>query len=190
MTKTSKTSSLITAVREGDAGALRAALSAGTDPSERDEHGWSALDWAAGRGDVTAVRALLAAGADPRASGPESRTPYEIALAAGRTAVARELRQVTGEGAAGWRPYCKAYLLGALRAFPGWTAAARDEGLADETVVYLHDDLTVTRSVWHGENELWSGVSADWEDFCVRELGFRVPDDLELVPAENEDGER
>lgn len=182
-------STLVTAVREGDAGALRAALSAGADPAERDEHGWSALDWAAGRGDADAVRALLAAGADPRESGPESRTPYEIALAAGRTTVARVLREVTGEGAAGWRPYCKAYLLGALRAFAGWPAA-RDEGLTDETVVYLHDDLTVTRSVWRGEDELWSGASAEWEDFCLRELGFRVPDDLELVPAEDETGER
>ncbi|MGW4420563.1 ankyrin repeat domain-containing protein [Streptosporangium sp. NPDC004631] len=183
------TSRLVTAAREGDVNALRTALSGEADPAERDEHGWAALDWAAGRGDVEAVRALLAAGADPRATGPESRTPYEIALAAGRTAAARLLREVTGEGATGWRPYCKAYLLGALRSFPGWSEA-RDEGLTEETVVYLHHDLTVTRSIWHGEDGVWSGPSAEWEHFCRRELGFRVPDDLDLVAAEDGAGER
>lgn len=148
--------------------------------TERDEHGWSALDHAAGRGDVAAVRALLAEGADPRETGHEGRTPYEIAVSAGHVEVARVLREVTGEGADGWRPYCRAYRLRALRAFPSWSAD--DAELTDDAVVYLHHDLMVTRSVWHAEDVLWSAVTPEWQAFCREQLGFRVPDDLELVP--------
>ncbi|SHF86334.1 ankyrin repeat domain-containing protein [Streptoalloteichus hindustanus] len=184
-----RTPSLVAAVRDGDAEALRAALGRGEDPAERDERGWAALDWAAGRGDVPAVRALLDAGADPRARGPEGRSPYEIAVAAGKVDAARVLREVTGEGADGWRPYCKAYLVAALRAFPDWSTVD-GEGLTAETVVYLHHDLTVTRSIWHGEDVLWSHSSPEWAEFCREDLGFRVPDDLELVPGGSGTGRR
>jgi hypothetical protein len=92
---------------------------------ERDEDGWSVLDWAAGRGDLAEVTRLLDAGADPGARTPDGRTPQEIALAAGHLEVARLLRdarQATGEQLPdeAWRPYCRAYSLGDLRRYPGW----------------------------------------------------------------------
>ncbi|MEU6189625.1 ankyrin repeat domain-containing protein [Nocardia sp. NPDC047038] len=148
----------------------------------RDEHGWRALDRAAAAGDTARVRALLDAGADPRATGQDGRSAYEIAAAAGQVAVARLLRELTGEGARGWRPYCRAYTVAALREFPGWS---RSEGAraADDTVVFLHDDLSVTRAIWPGEEVLWSDITPEWSEFCARALGFAVPDELDLVAS-------
>ena len=153
----------------------------------RDADGWTALDRAAGRGDAEAVRALLDAGADPLDSASDGRTPYLIALAAGQLQAARLLR--AAEDAADpanvrdrtWRPYCRAYRLAELRAFSAWP----QEAGADEALVYLHDDLTVTEDVWPGEGVLFGAdlVSPEWERFCAEQLGFAVPDDFDLVAS-------
>jgi ankyrin repeat protein len=182
---------LVELVKSKDHEGLRAALAGGVDVHIRDDDDWCALDWAAGSGDETAIRLLLEHGADPCATGLELRTPYQIALSAGHLAAARLLR--AAEEAADpssvdrhvWRPYCKAYLLGAVRRYPAWEQVAvpgTADQLADDTVVFVHDDLTVTRGMWPGEDELIREVTADWTRFCHDELGFRVPDDFDLVP--------
>lgn len=179
-------SSLTEAARRGSA-AVSAALDAGADLDARDADDWSALDHAAGAGDTEVVRLLLAAGADPTSIGREQRTSYEIALAAGRRDTAALLR--TAEEAADqtaadrhrWRPYCRAYQLVALRGFPGWSEETADEPLADDSVVFLHDDLTVTRSIWLDEDVVYTAGDPDWATFCRDELGFTVPDDFDLL---------
>lgn len=189
--------SLFDAVREGDAKRARSLLDAGADLAARDEDEWCALDWAAGRGDIDMVRLLLGAGADPAAVGGDQRRPHDIALAAGHVAVARLLRDAadranpTAEPDHAWRPYCRAYSVADLRRYPQWPedVAARaggseTAGAADdpEVIVFLHDDLTVTSSMWPGEDVLFDAVTEQWAAFCATELGFTVPDELDLVP--------
>ncbi len=154
----------------------------GEDRAVRDADGWTALDRAAGRGDVDRIRALLAGGVDPAEPGPDGRTPYEIALSAGHREAALLLRPAGGDH--GWRPYCRAYRYEQLRAFPGWVPSAVDEPAGDEAV-FLHDDLTVTRSAWPGEDVLFAGGGEQWTAFCRDALGFAVPDELDLsVPGD------
>lgn len=177
---------LFEAVHSGDSAAAAAALDAGAATTARDTDDWSPLDWAAGRGDETMVRLLLDRGADPTATGADGRTAYEIALAAGHVAAARVLREAEelADPAAAerhvWRPYCKAYPLGRLRVAPMWTDEADD--LADDTIVFVHDDYSVTRSIWPGEDVLLASPTSDWIMFCRNDLDFRVPDDFDLVP--------
>jgi hypothetical protein len=81
--------------------------------------------------------------------------------------------------------YCKAYPLSSLRAFPGWSEAAANarpedpaadapapRSLTDDSVVYVHEDLTVTDGVFPGENVLFDGVTPEWEAFCRGSLEF------------------
>ncbi|SCF07821.1 hypothetical protein GA0070558_12559 [Micromonospora haikouensis] len=155
-----------------------------TDPTQRDDDGWSALDHAAGRGDVTLVERLLAAGADPHEEGPDGHTPYEIALAAGRRAVVEAIRAVDDRERT-WQPYCRAYPEPELVAFDGWPSPAAD--VAGDAVLFLHHDLTVTRSVWPGEQVVFDQVTPAWERFCRDRLGFAVPDDRDLMPTDAEE---
>ena len=177
---------LFEAVRTGTLEDVRQALSGGPtggpDLKARDDQGWSALDWAAGRGDARIVAELVDAGADPLATTTDQRTPYQIALAAGHREAALVLRDAEdaadpgGVRDRGWRPYCKAYPIAELRRFPGWP-----EG-TDVELAFVHDDLSVTASMWPGEDVLYDGASAEWARFCAEELGFRVPDEFDLVP--------
>ncbi|EME99226.1 ankyrin repeat domain-containing protein [Streptomyces mobaraensis NBRC 13819 = DSM 40847] len=193
MAQSTEAPALVEAARNGDVRALRAALAEGADVRARDADDWSALDWAAGRGDAEAVRILLAAGAPPGATGREARTPYEIALAAGHLDAARELRAAEdaarGDGPAPrrtWEPYCRAYPAADLAASPDWPAGddrtGGDGGTGEDALLYLHHDLTVTRSIWHGEDVVFDAVTPRWERFCREDLGFTVPDDFDLVP--------
>jgi hypothetical protein len=175
---------LIPAVKNGDLQALRQLLDGGANVGECDEHGWTPLAWAAGRGDVESVTALLAAGADVAATGRDNRTPLMIAKAAGRDEVFGVL--VEAERRAGvWKDplesvqYCKAFLAKELRAFPQYANGTGPLAeLGDDDIVYLHQDYTVTRSMWHGEDVLIDNNSTAWKSFCVDSLTFRVPDDL------------
>jgi uncharacterized protein len=179
---------LIELVKSRDHAALRAALADGASVSDRDDNDWSPLDWAAGDGDPTTIQLLLDHGADPTATGRELRTPYQIAVAAARMDAARLLRaaeEAADPQAAArhvWRPYCKGYELRRLRRFAGWTEAPGGDPLDDDSVVFLHDDLTVTRSIWPGEEVVFDTASEAWAAFCAGDLGFRVPDDFDLVP--------
>jgi ankyrin repeat protein len=182
------TAPIIEHVKAGDHAAAAAALAANAAIGERDDADWSALDWAAGRGDTAAIRMLLEHGADPCATGRELRTPYQIALAAGHLDAARLLRDA--EEAAdpssadrhAWRPYCKAFRMADLRRYPGWAQAGPAAELTDDDVVFVHDDLTVTRSMWREEDVVPVDGGDAWARFCRDELGFRVPDDFDLLP--------
>jgi uncharacterized protein len=189
----------IEAVVNGDARALKDLLAAGANVNEQDEQGWTPLNWAVGRGDVEAVRLLLDHGADVTLTGRDNRTPLMIAKAAARKEIAEMLREA--EAAQGvWidpretQPYCRAYYLGQLRKFDGWSEGRinwteesstlggnhKPEAipLTDEDVVYLHQDFTVTKSMWHDESVIANQVTPEWEEFCKRELQFAVPEDL------------
>jgi uncharacterized protein len=184
----SRAEALIAAVRSGDPGEVAAVLATGAPVDVRDDDDWSPLDRAAGSGNDALVRLLLDSGADATATGRERRTAYEIALAAGHRSTAQLLRRAEEEAdpqAAErhqWRPYCRAYQLAELRAFHGWQEPA-DADLGDADVVFVHDDLTVTRSIWPGEDMIFTGRSEDWNRFCRDTLSFRVPDDFDLLPS-------
>ena len=190
---------LIEAVAGGDHGALKELLAAGADVNQQDEHGWTPLNWAAGRGDAEAVRLLLAHGADALKTGRDLRMPYMIALAAGHAEVVKLLREAEdraggGEGRRAERQYCKAYQLDDLRRFSGWPAGAGGGGgagtqgngagaSAAEEIVYLHQDFTVTQSIWHGEDVVFDAVTPQWKAFCSDVLKFAPPDDLDLIAS-------
>lgn len=187
---TASPTQLIELVKAKDHAGIAAALRAGAPLGERDGEDWAALDWAAAGGDQTAIRQLLERGADPTATGGDLRTPYQIALAAGHVDAARILREA--EQAAGadpdryrWTPYCKAYEVAQLRRFAGWRELSTDDGtLPDDGVVFIHDDLTVTGSMWRDQDVIVAEVTEAWASYCHSELGFRVPDDLDLVPPQ------
>ena len=195
---------LIEAVKAGDLQKADAAVAAGADVNAPGpEQQWTALNYAAGKGDLALVDLLVQRGADVFRTGRDNRTPYQIAVAAGHAAVARRL--AAAEAAAGGdtgrissrqsetRPYCKAYHLKDLRRFAAWSesrtnwkAGADDpSGFADEDVVFLHQDLTVTQSMFHNENVIMGTVTPQWKAFCATELGFKVPDDFDLMPAKD-----
>jgi ankyrin repeat protein len=193
---------LISSVRAGDAGQTRELLAARADVAARDEDGWSALDWAAGQGDLELIGQLLAAGADAVAAAEDGRRPYDIAVAAGHREAALVLRDAAGlaDPAAAadyrWRPYCRAYPVAELRRYPGWPAdqadqpeagPAQEAGGQPDQIVFLHDDLTVTASMWQGEDVIFDAVTDEWARFCAGELGFAVPDEIDLIPAERPD---
>lgn len=187
---------LIRAVRDGDATKVRELLEEGAPVDQQDENGWTPLNWAAGQGDVAALRLLLEHGADVTLTGRDNRTPLMIAKAAGRAEAAELLTEAEKKRGVWQDPrktrlYCKAFYLADLEAFPGWpeeaTAKAglprgtEEEGQAEEqepSIVYLHQDLTVTRSMWHGEDVVFDGAAADWPSFCDQQLQFAIPEDL------------
>lgn len=179
--------SIIGAVRAGDLVEARSLLDAGADVHARDEHEWTPLNWAAGRGDMEMVRLLVERGADVYKVGRDERTPYLIALAAGHAPVARFLRDIerrTGDpsqSSGREKSYCKAYYSRDLRRWPAWSEKALG---ADDDVVFIHQDFTVTKSMWHGEDVLLGDVTAEWRQFCADELAFAVPDDIEAIENE------
>jgi hypothetical protein len=185
---------LIASVRANDLASVSSLLGEGVDIERRDEHGWTALCWAAGGGNLAIAELLLARGADAFGTGQDLRTPYKIALAAGHIDVARLLRQAeervggealtTSSGQSATRPYCRAYPLKALRQYGCWREAATDgEPLVDDTIVFVHRDFSVTRSMWPRDDVVFEGTLPDWQRFCVERLAFQPPDDFEWVPA-------
>ena len=44
--------------------------------------------------------------------------------------------------------------------------------------MYVHQDLTVTRSMWHGEDVLLNEVTPAWRAFCETTLRFEIPEDV------------
>jgi ankyrin repeat protein len=194
---------LVEVVKADDLSALKELLGSGADVNEQDEHGWTPLNWAAGKGNPAAVKLLLENGADASGVGRDQRTPYMIALAAGHAEVAAMLREAGkvsgGNGAApAARPYCKAVSLKELRQFPGWSesrvdlkektgdeaadASASDTSTEDD-VVFLHQDFTVTRLMWPGEDVIFERVTPEWKEFCRDVLKFKILDDLDLIVA-------
>jgi uncharacterized protein len=178
---------LIEAIKSGNRAAVAEVIQSGVDLQQQDKQGWTALNWAAGSGHLEIVELLLEHGADPLAVGRDLRTPQMIALAAGHADVVRRLREAeakAGATEASDRKYCTAYHLGDLRRYAEWTSESED--LKDEDVVFLHQDYTVTKSMWAGEDVVFNNVTDQWRHFCNSELRFAVPDSLDLIvkPAE------
>ncbi|MBD9361556.1 ankyrin repeat domain-containing protein [Methylomonas fluvii] len=173
---------LIEATEAGDIKRVQALIKNGEDLEQKDDYGWTALNWAAGRGDTEIVKLLLEAGANPINSGRDLRTPYQIALAAARVETATLLQKAEQESEIDSekpaRPFCKAYPVNAFCEFPEWQIK---QSLSDDAVVYLHQDFSVTASMWPNENVVFDSDSDDWRDYCRNRLGFHVPTDLELA---------
>src|SRR5262245_4502565 len=198
---------LIKAVKDGDVATINELIKSGVDVNQQDEQGWTPLNWAAGKGEIEVVKQLVENGADVFKVGRDQRTPYMIALAAGRVEAVKFLREAEEKYAgekrqAQPRPYCKAYHLRDLRQFPGWTesrinwkeskidgpkdkGADQDKEASHDDIVFIHDDLTVTQSMWRAENVIFDQINSEWEEFCKTVLNFRVPDDLEFIPQAN-----
>lgn|GEM_PF-218177 len=193
---------LIDAVKAGDYEEAEKLIKSGSDIAQHDEQGWTPLNYAAGKGHLPLVKLLVENGADIFKVGRDRRTPYMIALAAGRVSVVKYLREVE-ERYPGEKPsrpqrkYCKAYHLVDLRKYPEWNETqinrkenkggnngSADSSLTDDKddkIVFIHQDFTVTESVWHNENVIFDQVNPAWEEFCSNSLKFKVPDDLDLI---------
>lgn len=190
---------VIEAAKNGDRETLEKLLDEGADVNEQDEHGWTPLNWAAGAGDVETVQLLLDKGADVTKTGRDNRTPLMIAKAADRKDVAKILTEKEKELGV-WedpretQPYCKAYYLKDLRQYDSWSDIATEptveveeaeEGeeaetreAQDDDIVYVHQDFTVTESMWHGEDVIVGEVTPEWKEFCQSKLEFAIPEDL------------
>jgi hypothetical protein len=174
---------LIEAVKAGDAAAVQRALAGGASADERDERGWTGLCWAAGRGDAALARLLIGGGADVSLTGTDGRTPLMIARAAGR-AEAAEVIEAAEKARGVWqdpretRKHSKAFRVADLRRYDGWSEAPEEDALSAEDVVYLHQDFTVTRSIWPGEQVVFAGGTPEWRGYCESTLGFALPADL------------
>ena len=192
---------LIEEAKAGNSKGVEALIESGADVNQQDEQGWTALNFAAGNGDVALVKLLVEKGADVFKVGRDQRTPYMIALAAGRAEAARFLKEAEDNSPSNApvrpaREYCKAYHLGDLRKFAGWKEGqtAPDNGDAgrgynDETIVYLHQDFTVTESMMRNEDVIFNDVTPEWEEFCRSSLQFKVPDDFDLMATSRSAGE-
>lgn len=197
---------LIEEVKAADRKAVEALIESGADVNQQDEQGWTPLNFAAGSGDVALIKLLVDKGADVFKTGRDLRTPYMIAIAAGRVDAAKFLREIEDSSSAkrparAAREYCKAYHLGELRTFNGWSEGGNNlkenvdgsdnahKGYDDETIVYLHQDFSVTESMRQNENVIFDDVTPEWEGFCRNSLQFKVPDDFDLMAASGSAGE-
>jgi ankyrin repeat protein len=185
--------SIITTVKANDLERLTGLIQQGVELDAVDEHGWTALCWAASRGNTAVVDLLCRAGANVFKMGEDKRTPYKIALAASHRETAQRLREL--EEAAGsdrdrvssreseGRLYCKAYRVADLSRFSQWNAMTSGVALAPEDIVFVHQNYVVTRSIWHDKDVLSQHVTPEWRTFCDHDLGFTVPDDFDLMTA-------
>jgi uncharacterized protein len=194
---------LIETIKTENLAAARDLIESGEEVNQQDEHGWTPLNWAAGKGNLDLVKLLVDLGADIFKVGRDQRTPYMIALAAGRTEVAKYLRQLEDQtaGEKQGRPereYCKAYHISDFRKFSRWTESKinwkengaadvtgnggeGEQSLADDDIAFLHHDYTVTASMWRNENIIFNHVTSEWKEFCSTILQFKAPDDLDLI---------
>ncbi|MFD8824497.1 ankyrin repeat domain-containing protein [Streptomyces sp. NPDC059605] len=89
-------SSLMTAVRAGDAGAVEDLLRAGADPDACDGNGTPALCLAIEAYDAAVARLLAEHGADPVRTGPDGTSPLRRAVDSGSPAMAGAVLHDTG----------------------------------------------------------------------------------------------
>ncbi|WP_166482814.1 ankyrin repeat domain-containing protein [Scytonema sp. UIC 10036] len=194
---------LIDAVKSGNFAAVKELIQAGANVNQQDEYGWTPLNWAAGKGDGAIIKLLIEQKADVFNVGRDGRTPYLIALAAGHAEAIQLLKDAqakAGEQKSSnqqEREYCKAFYLGNLRKFSGWTESqtnwkkdevnnsngsnSHESVFSDDDVVFLYQDLTVRASIWLDENVIFEQVTPEWKKFCMEVLKFKVPNDLELI---------
>lgn len=69
--------------------------------------------------------------------------------------------------------HCQAYPAFRFRAFPDWEALARGE-FADDHVLYLQEDYTVTDGIYQNERVVFDAVSDAWCRFCRDTLNSRL----------------
>lgn len=176
---------LIEAAKAGDIDRIEILIASGEDIEQADDYGWTTLNWVAGIGNSRLIQKLLDLGANVTNVGRDKRTAYKIALAAAHVECAKILQNA--EQKAGlineskMQPYCKAYLVHELHKFSNWSV--KGPNFENDAVVFLHQDFTVTTSIWHDENVLFDQRSPEWEAFCKEELRFSVPTELELAAA-------
>lgn len=88
--------------------------------------------------------------------------------------------------------YCKAFPLGQLRQFSGWTEKTENtrrikkevdgeiveeaRELTDEDYVYVQRNFTVTDGIFEDENIIFSDVTPQWIEFCRTVLGLGTPE--------------
>jgi hypothetical protein len=84
--------------------------------------------------------------------------------------------------------YCKAYLLSNIRQFPEWEND-KASAMADDAIIYLQEDYSVTEDVFMDEKILFDGGGESWKEFCVNELQFSVPDYVDKATGVTVDGE-
>ena len=116
------------------------------------------------------------------------------------------LLQQRGEGhMAEMGNYCKAYLLGQLRAYPGWSEKSENarvddvdgkkgdkpRELDDDSIVYLQENYVVTDGIFKDENVLFDDVTDEWKEYCHSTLSFEIPvyEPIEIPQAEPEPAE-
>ncbi len=191
---------LIEAARTGDYASARELIENGADINQQDEQGWTPLCFAAGKGDQEMVKLLIDGGADPFMTGRDNRTPYKIALAAGHVDAVKYLRDVEDQkdpekamSLRQERKYSKAYYLKDLRSYAQWSedrinwkesqhnSIQPSVEFPDDKIVFIHQDFTVTETIWHNENVIFNKTSDEWSEFCSDKLGFKVPTDLDLI---------
>lgn len=176
---------LIEAVKNGEIDRIETLLSDGVDIDQKDDYGWTALNWAAGQGNTGIVEILLSAGANVANFGRDKRSAYQIALAAAHVETASVLQQAEQKSSIDFklevRPYCRAYPVAELRQFSDWHESP--PSLADDTIVFVHQDLSVTRSMFHGKDVVFNNIFSSWKMFCKNQLAFAVPSDLELAAS-------
>jgi len=198
---------IIDAVKSGNFAEVERLIKAGAEINQQDEQGWTPLNFAAGSGHLSLVKLLVENGADVFKVGRDRRTPYDIALAAGHVSIVEYLREVENQypGERLPRPkrkYCKAYNLEDLRKYPGWSESRinwktkkdgaevdekrrTDDPFPDNKIVFVHEDFTVTESMWHNEDVIFNQVDSAWEEFCATILRFKVPDDLDIIATKS-----
>jgi ankyrin repeat protein len=184
---------LIEAVKSGNKNSVQELIEAGAEMNQQDKQGWTPLNWAAGKGDLEIVELLLQRGADPSIVGRDLRTPEMIALAAGRSDVVKALRNAAADrkeadAKSPERKYSSAFYLKDLRRYSAWnenqvngTDSKEKHQLTGDDVVFVHEDYSVTRSIWANEDVVFDQVTEQWKNFCNSELKFAVPDDLDLI---------
>jgi hypothetical protein len=75
--------------------------------------------------------------------------------------------------------YCRAYRLQQLTPFPGWAPGSGSlEDANAEQLLFLWEDLTVTRSCFDQSDVVFNQVTPEWREFCKSVLQFEVPEDL------------
>ncbi|NOT13439.1 MAG: ankyrin repeat domain-containing protein [Methylococcaceae bacterium] len=176
---------LIEAVENGEIDRIKSLLNEGVDIEQKDDYGWTALNWAAGKGNTSIVEILLSAGANISNVGRDKRTAYQIALAAAHIETASALQKAEQKAFVDMemavRLYCRAYLITELRQFSDWHELL--SGLTEDAIVFMHQDFSVTRSMFHGKDVVFNNISSSWKTFCKNQLAFAVPSDLELAAS-------
>jgi len=97
--------------------------------------------------------------------------------------------------------YCKAYLVGDLRAFGGWQENSQnvrpelkeengrevsvERTLTDDDLLYLQENYAVTDGIFIDEHVVFDQVTPEWMDYCKQSLRFELPD--YLPPAEEQE---